>query len=55
MPALPYLFDKPVEHAVRKVFYEGFKFVGGPKAVGEGFEDLNAMPVNTIPSKDKEL
>ena len=35
VPALPYLFDKPVEHAVDKVFYEGFKLVGGPEAVGE--------------------
>jgi len=35
VPALPYLFDKPVEHAVDKIFYEGFKLVGGPEAVGE--------------------
>jgi mitochondrial fission process protein 1 len=35
VPALPYLFDKPVETAVEYVFHEGFKLVGGQEAVGD--------------------
>lgn len=50
VPALPYLFDKPVEHVVEKVFHEGFKLVGGPQAVGE---DLPSVPA--APNKEKEL
>jgi fission process protein 1 len=34
VPALPYLFDKPVEEAVEWVFYHGFKVFGGQSAVG---------------------
>ncbi|KAF3480804.1 uncharacterized protein GIQ15_06151 [Arthroderma uncinatum] len=33
VPALPYLFDKPVEHAVQWAFHNGFLFLGGPDAV----------------------
>lgn len=33
VPALPYMFDKPVEEAVEWVFYQGFKAVGGESAV----------------------
>ena len=29
------MFDKPVEEAVEWVFYNGFKAVGGPNAVGQ--------------------
>jgi len=34
VPALPFLFDKPVEEAVEWTFYNGFKAIGGEKAVG---------------------
>lgn len=33
MPFLPYMFDEPVEHATEWLFYNGFKLVGGEKAV----------------------
>lgn len=33
VPALPYMFDKPVEEAVEWVFYQGFKAIGGEAAV----------------------
>jgi fission process protein 1 len=33
VPALPYLFDKPVEHAVEWTFHKGFELIGGPDAV----------------------
>ncbi|KAL2429965.1 hypothetical protein ABEF95_013548 [Exophiala dermatitidis] len=35
VPALPYLFDKPVEEAVEWVFYQAFRAIGGEKAVGD--------------------
>ena len=35
VPALPYLFDEPVETAVEYVFHEGFKLAGGQEAVGD--------------------
>ncbi|KAH7417818.1 mitochondrial 18 KDa protein-domain-containing protein [Cadophora sp. MPI-SDFR-AT-0126] len=34
VPALPYLFDKPVEQAVEWAFHKGFELVGGKAAVG---------------------
>jgi fission process protein 1 len=34
VPALPYLFDKPVEEAVEWIFHKGFAIVGGQEAVG---------------------
>lgn len=36
VPALPYLFDKPVEEATEFVFHKAFELVGGPAAVGHG-------------------
>ncbi|KAF1923084.1 uncharacterized protein M421DRAFT_426187 [Didymella exigua CBS 183.55] len=33
VPFLPYMFDEPVEHATEWLFYNGFKLVGGEKAV----------------------
>lgn len=33
VPALPYIFDKPVEEAVEWAFYQGFKAIGGEGAV----------------------
>lgn len=35
VPALPYLFDKPVEEAVEWVFHKGFATFGGKDAVGD--------------------
>lgn len=35
VPALPYLFDKPVEEAVEWVFHKGFETFGGKDAVGD--------------------
>jgi len=35
VPALPFLFDKPVEEAVEWVFHTGFKTFGGHSAVGD--------------------
>jgi len=35
VPALPYLFDKPVEEAVEWTFYNAFRAVGGENAVGK--------------------
>lgn len=34
VPALPYIFDEPVEKAVEFVFHRGFEFFGGKEAVG---------------------
>jgi fission process protein 1 len=34
VPALPYLFDKPVEEAVEWIFHKGFETFGGKDAVG---------------------
>jgi len=35
VPALPYLFDKPVEEAVEWTFYTAFRTIGGENAVGK--------------------
>lgn len=35
VPALPYLFDKPVEQAVEWIFHKGFETFGGTDAVGD--------------------
>ena len=35
VPALPYLFDKPVEEAVEWIFHKGFETFGGHQAVGD--------------------
>jgi len=35
VPALPYMFDKPVEEATEWLFYNAFKAMSGPEAVGE--------------------
>lgn len=35
VPALPFLFDKPVEEAVEWVFHKGFETVGGKDYVGD--------------------
>lgn len=35
VPALPFLFDEPVEQAVEWAFHKGFETFGGKKAVGD--------------------
>jgi fission process protein 1 len=51
VPALPYMFDKPVEQATEWVFHKGFELVGGPSAVG-----LDTEPGKSArPEKEKEL
>jgi len=68
VPALPYLFDKPVEEAVEFVFHKGFQMVGGKEAVGSapatgreqilGMKTENAARGGTTgkaPNKEKEL
>ncbi|KAF2161864.1 hypothetical protein M409DRAFT_27593 [Zasmidium cellare ATCC 36951] len=35
VPALPYMFDHPVEYATEWGFHRAFEAVGGPKAVGK--------------------
>jgi mitochondrial fission process protein 1 len=35
VPALPFLFDKPVEEVVEWVFHKGFETVGGKEYVGD--------------------
>ncbi|RVX68577.1 hypothetical protein B0A52_07004 [Exophiala mesophila] len=35
VPALPYIFDEPVEAAVEWSFYQAFKAIGGENAVGQ--------------------
>jgi fission process protein 1 len=44
VPALPFLFDKPVEEAVEFVFHKGYETFGGKAAVGNapatGREDI---------------
>jgi mitochondrial fission process protein 1 len=59
VPALPYLFDHPVEHAVETVFHEGFRFFGGPEAVGDlpvtGRNELRLAEKKAVATKEKEL
>ncbi|EME38283.1 hypothetical protein DOTSEDRAFT_83736 [Dothistroma septosporum NZE10] len=42
VPALPYMFDEPVEHATEWIFNKAFEAVGGPKAVGKDAEGRGA-------------
>ncbi|CAK4033388.1 hypothetical protein DOTSEDRAFT_83736 [Lecanosticta acicola] len=35
VPALPYMFDEPVEYATEWVFHKAFETFGGPQAVGK--------------------
>ncbi|KAF7187109.1 Mitochondrial fission process protein 1 [Pseudocercospora fuligena] len=35
VPALPFMFDKPVEEATEWVFHKAFEAIGGPTAVGK--------------------
>jgi len=35
VPALPYIFDEPVEKVVEWTFHKGFELYGGKEAVGD--------------------
>ncbi|KAF4636611.1 hypothetical protein G7Y89_g1474 [Cudoniella acicularis] len=59
VPALPYIFDEPVETAVEWIFHKGFKTFGGKEAVGDtpttGREQaLEKKPHKNV-RKEKEL
>ncbi|KAF2485168.1 mitochondrial 18 KDa protein-domain-containing protein [Neohortaea acidophila] len=51
VPALPYMFDKPIEHATEWLFHSAFEAVGGPQAVGKD----PATGLAGRPEKEKEL
>jgi fission process protein 1 len=59
VPALPFLFDKPVEEAVEWVFHRGFEMVGGKEAVGNapptGRERILEQKNVLAEKKNKEL
>jgi fission process protein 1 len=59
VPALPILFDKPVEQAVEWIFHQGFKTLGGTSAVGDspstGREQILEQKNQKALKKEKEL
>lgn len=58
VPALPYMFDHPVEYATEWIFHRAFEAIGGPKAVGKDAQgrgvDVNQKIAEEMESK-KEL
>ena len=55
VPALPYLFDHPVEVATEWVFHKGFELVGGPAAVGKDpSTGVSTRAGHTGPGGEKE-
>ena len=54
VPALPYMFDKPVEVATEWVFHTGFELVGGPAAVGKDPKTEQSTR-NSSSQSEKEL
>jgi len=59
VPALPFMFDKPVEEAVEWAFYNAFKAVGGEAAVGTqhstGRKEALQEETKQAKIKEKEL
>jgi fission process protein 1 len=59
VPALPFLFDKPVETAVEWVFHKGFRALGGRAAVEDvpstGREKILEKRPERASKKEKEL
>jgi mitochondrial fission process protein 1 len=60
VPALPYMFDKPVEEAVEWTFYQAFRAIGGENAVGQRHatgrgKELQREAKVTAVVKEKEL
>lgn len=58
VPALPYMFDAPVEHATEWVFHKAFETIGGPDAVRArpetGRGDLMQKESKVLKEKEKE-
>lgn len=50
VPALPYLFDKPVEEATEWVFHKAFETIGGPSAVNHTAPD--SQRPQKVPEKE---
>jgi fission process protein 1 len=59
VPALPFMFDEPVEHVVEWVFHKAFATVGGEAAVHgrpeTGRSALLQVEAKAGAVKDKEL
>lgn len=58
MPFLPFIFDKPVEHAVEWSFHKAFETFGGPEAVRHSPEtgrEKGLLASNQKAAKEKEL
>lgn len=59
VPALPFMFDEPVEHAVEWVFHKAFSSVGGDAAVHgrpeTGRSALSQIESKAGAAKEKEL
>lgn len=55
VPALPYMFDEPVEHVVEWAFYNAFKAIGGPGAVEPRTSTGRAHALTQETQKLKEL
>ncbi|GAB7362950.1 hypothetical protein MBLNU230_g3246t1 [Neophaeotheca triangularis] len=59
VPALPFIFDEPVEYATEWVFHKAFEAVGGPGAVGHrpevGRSVLKETEAKEGKRRDKEL
>jgi mitochondrial fission process protein 1 len=54
VPALPYMFDKPVEEATEWLFYNAFKAMGGEQAVGELKHGHSIDEVQKAPGETKK-
>lgn len=58
VPALPFMFDEPVEKGVEWIFHKGFEVLGGPAAVGDSLatgREAKLGREKKKSSKEKEL
>lgn len=55
VPALPFIFDKPVEEAVEWVFHKGFELYGGKAMVGDSPSTGREAELRKGARKEKEL
>lgn len=55
VPALPFMFDHPIEVATEWVFQKGFEAIGGPGAVGKDPQGRGASLTDRRKEKEKEL
>lgn len=59
VPALPYMFDEPVEKATERLFHTAFETIGGPDAVRArpvtGKKELRQQEGKVLQQKEKEL